>query len=124
MSEWWTKQDVAKEFGVSTRTVQKWIVDGGLPVYRNGKILRIKKTDAENFLVKHGSSAGDDPIQGGSDLVTIAFSPDGRHLACGLADGKINVWDLESGKLVRTLSYNPTPNDSEDAEKMATLSAL
>jgi RNA polymerase sigma factor (sigma-70 family) len=32
---------------------------------------------------------------------SVAFSPDGRHLAAGWSEGSIHVWDTESGKQLR-----------------------
>ncbi len=37
----------------------------------------------------------------------LAFSPDGLSLVSGGDDGKINIWELATGKLVRTLKSDP-----------------
>ena len=44
------------------------------------------------LLGRHGRSVGG-----------LAFSPDGRTLVSGGEDGKINIWELATGELVRTL---------------------
>lgn len=35
---------------------------------------------------------------------SVAFSPDGKHLANGSLNGKIRLWNLNNGKLIRSLS--------------------
>jgi WD40 repeat protein/serine/threonine protein kinase len=43
------------------------------------------------------------------EALGVAFAPDGKSLAAGSGAGKIRVWDLETWKLVQTLS-DPTIN--------------
>ena len=41
------------------------------------------------------------PFQGHTDWVrSVAFCPDGKHIASGSADKTIRMWDAEMGKLV------------------------
>ncbi len=43
-------------------------------------------------------------LSGHADFVfSVAFSPDGRHLASGGRDSTIRMWDVVTGKVVRTL---------------------
>lgn len=37
------------------------------------------------------------------DVMSIAFSPDGKILASGSSDGTIKLWDVATGKEIRTL---------------------
>jgi WD40 repeat protein len=57
-------------------------------------------------------------LEGHSDTVwTLAFSPDGRHIASGSFDDTVRVWDAETGHItavfeghtdwVRTVSFSP-----------------
>jgi excisionase family DNA binding protein len=42
--------ETARMFGVSERTMHRWIREGHIPVYRLGRQLRFRKSDIEEFL--------------------------------------------------------------------------
>ncbi len=42
-------------------------------------------------------------------MLSVAFSPDGRRLACGVMDGTVAVFDVPSGKLMHTLTGHHKP---------------
>lgn len=39
-----------------------------------------------------------------SSLVSVAYSPDGKHMVSGASDGTVEFWDVTSGRLVKTLA--------------------
>ena len=42
-------------------------------------------------------------------VLSVAFSPDGRRLACGVMDGTVCLFDVPSGKLLHTLAGHHKP---------------
>ena len=42
-------------------------------------------------------------------MLSVAYSPDGRRLACGAMDGTVAVFDVPSGKLLHTLTGHHKP---------------
>lgn len=65
------------------------------------------------------SSAADDPdkllrpgtvaMRHGSMIISISFSPDGKHLASGGWDNLVRIWDTATGKEVMTLKGHASP---------------
>ncbi|MCB4790354.1 MAG: protein kinase [Elusimicrobia bacterium] len=39
----------------------------------------------------------------GYSVYSVSYSPDGKYIASGNEDASVNIWDIESGSLVRTL---------------------
>jgi WD40 repeat protein len=62
------------------------------------------KPEVEVLNIKTGKSIYS--FQGSSQSnLTVAFSPDGKTLASGNEDSTIQLWDLGTGKLIRTLNH-------------------
>lgn len=54
-----TVKDIAAEFGVSARSVWRWIDDGDLVVHRFGRAVRIAPADRDSFAARcRGVSSG------------------------------------------------------------------
>ena len=48
-----TPAAIARQVGVSKRTVLRWIERGDLPAFRIGSVTRIELTEFERFLARH-----------------------------------------------------------------------
>ncbi len=57
-----------------------------------------------------------------STVESVAFSPDGKSLATGSDDKTAKIWDVESGRLLQTLSGPNTPSAHEDRIKAVAFS--
>jgi excisionase family DNA binding protein len=53
LPRFFSRQGVAEQVGVCIKTVDRWIADGGLKVYRLGRRVRIAEGDLLEFLSKH-----------------------------------------------------------------------
>jgi WD40 repeat protein len=38
-----------------------------------------------------------------SEVFSVAYSPDGKHIVSGSADKTVKIWDSSTGKVVRVL---------------------
>jgi excisionase family DNA binding protein len=45
-----TLADVADELGVSRSTVKRWTASGALPVFRHGRVVRVREHDLRAFV--------------------------------------------------------------------------
>ena len=52
-----TPAAIAKQMGVSKRTVLRWIERGDLPAFRIGSVTRIEATELDRFLAQHRATA-------------------------------------------------------------------
>ena len=55
---------------------------------------------------------------------SLAFSPDGAQLASGGEDGRVTIWDVKSGKALKTLEKSARPVLSLSFVALQSLSAL
>ena len=62
----------------------------------------------------------------GKFTLSIAYSPDGKYIASGAIDGIINIFEMPSGKVVKTLEGHAMPirslTFSPDSQKLLTCS--
>ena len=63
-----------------------------------GRLLHLCKMSQSTWRV-------DGPVE------AVAFSPDGRHFATGDWDGKLRVWDAESGEVLQNISHGQYVHD-------------
>jgi excisionase family DNA binding protein len=48
-----TKEEIAKYFGVTVRTVENWMIQGYLPYLRFGRAVRFSLADVQRHVDKH-----------------------------------------------------------------------
>lgn len=76
--------------------------DGNVRLWR---LLSRKGNSTKCDPVKHDSTKRDTSLSGHSKAIwSVAFSPDGDYLASGSADQTIRIWDMGTGKCLRTLT--------------------
>ncbi len=47
---WLNTETAAKRLGITTRTLYRFINEGGLPAYRMGRVIRVKQADVDEFI--------------------------------------------------------------------------
>ena len=47
---WLNTETAAKRLGITTRTLYRFINEGGLPAYRMGRVIRVKQADIDDFI--------------------------------------------------------------------------
>lgn len=53
-----TVEDVANHFGVSVRTVRRWVADTAIPHRRVGGTLRFRMDEVDSWAARGGASKG------------------------------------------------------------------
>lgn len=56
-----------------------------------------------------GRAQAEEKLKQEKFVLSVAYSPDGRRLACGAMDGTVAVFDVPSGKLLHTLTGHHKP---------------
>ena len=68
---WLNTETAAKRLGITTRTLYRFINEGGLPAYRMGRVIRVKQTDVDAFIERSRIEPGTlghlypDPVSSG-----------------------------------------------------------
>jgi WD40 repeat protein len=78
----------------------RWAVSGGGGHYKDGRWVEAKDNAVRLWDLKTGKQVRGFTGQK-SDVLCIAFSPDGRHVLGGGRDAVVRMWDVETGKEVR-----------------------
>src|SRR5262249_23703134 len=79
-------------------------VDGwveGLSFAPDGKVIATAGKAVQLWDVASGKAIA--TLGEGEGAMAVAFSPDGRSLACGQVDGTIKLWDVSAQKVRQTL---------------------
>lgn len=69
---WLNTETAAKRLGITTRTLYRFINEGGLPAYRMGRVIRVKQADVDGFIERSRIEPGTlshlypDPVPAGS----------------------------------------------------------
>ncbi len=57
--DWLGAPGAAQYLGVTLRTVYKLIDEGDIPAYKIGRVFRIRRSDLDDFLERHGHKPGE-----------------------------------------------------------------
>ena len=49
---WLSTGDAAQRLGITTRTLYRFIDEGNLPAYRFGRVIRLKRSDVDGFILE------------------------------------------------------------------------
>jgi WD40 repeat protein len=102
-------------FSTNNRTGLLWnvatrqktaISDGSGPaaISSNGKILAVGRGPVQLWNLTTGSQIGSVTVPGGSEVNSVAISPDGNTLATGDQDGTIQLWDISTQQEIGNLT--------------------
>lgn len=62
-----------------------------------------------HLLILHAWMQGDDKHKRERFVMSVAYSPDGKLIACGTQIGTVAIFDVEAGKLVSILEGHYKP---------------
>lgn len=93
--------------------LRQWDIASGMKIFEQSGVSLAGTVSMTGLLAQR---AGPDQIEvispgtqttlwrfGASEVVTLAFSPDGRRLAAGSLNGTVAAWDLTSGELLMSI---------------------
>ena len=81
---WMGCPEVANRLGVSLRTVYGMINRGDLPAYHMGRVIRVRRTDLQSFLLAQRLKPGDlDHLLTGSGSTAVPAPPKGAEDGSG-----------------------------------------
>lgn len=116
----WSLKDSSTKAIIETQPSETWQITFAPP----GDQLQIAAAGGNTNMVKIWSAdsaetaaevaalalpAGEDNFKKERFVLSVAYSPDGKRLACGSMDGTVGVFDTASGKLLHTLDGHFKP---------------
>ncbi|EIE22794.1 WD40 repeat-like protein [Coccomyxa subellipsoidea C-169] len=113
----WNLQDNSTKAVIETPPSETWQIkfhpasDTLIVAAAGGSSSKVALWSAEDAEPKGhlGIPVADEKFKKDKFVLSVAFSPDGRRLACGVMDGTIAVFDVPAGKLLNTLTGHHKP---------------